>query len=60
MAGLLWAVVILLLALWVLTELIFGIAGALFHLLLVAAVVVIVYNVIKAGAAAQVCVLSSV
>jgi len=31
--------------------LIFGIAGALFHLLLVVAVVVIVYNVIKAGAA---------
>ncbi len=30
---------------------IFGIAGALFHLLLVVAVVVIVYNVIKAGAA---------
>jgi len=31
--------------------LIFGIAGALFHLLLVVAVVVIVYNMIKAGAA---------
>ncbi len=30
---------------------IFGIAGALFHLLLVVAVVVIVYNMIKAGAA---------
>ncbi len=54
MAGLLWAVVILLLALWVLTELIFGIAGTLFHLLLVAAVVVIVYNVIKAGAARRI------
>ncbi|MBA2510440.1 MAG: lmo0937 family membrane protein [Actinomycetota bacterium] len=54
MAGLLWAVVILLLALWVLMKLIFGIAGALFHLLLVAAVVVIVYNVIKAGAARRI------
>jgi Flp pilus assembly protein TadB len=51
MAGILWAVVILLLALWVLAKLVFGIAGALFHLLLVAAVVVVVYNVIKAGAA---------
>ena len=51
MVGLLWAIVIVLLALWVLMKLIFGIAGALFHLLLVVAVVVIVYNMIKAGAA---------
>lgn len=40
----------MLLALWVLAKLVFGIAGALFHLLLVAAVVVVVYNVIRAGA----------
>ncbi len=51
MAGVLWGIVILLVVLWVLVKLVFGIAGALFHLLLVAAVVVIVYNLIKAGAA---------
>lgn len=51
MASVLWGIVILLVVLWVLVKLVFGIAGALFHLLLVAAVVVIVYNLIKAGAA---------
>ncbi len=50
MAGLLWGIVILLVVLWVVVKLVLGIAGALFHLLLVAAVVVIVYQVIKAGA----------
>lgn len=51
LAGLLWGAVILLVVLWVLVKVIFGIAGALFHLLLVVAVVVVVYNLIKAGAA---------
>ena len=51
MAGILWAVVILLLALWVLAKIVFGVAGAVFHLLLVAAVGGSVYNVVKAGAA---------
>lgn len=51
MAGILWAVVVLLLALWVLAKLVFGIAGALFQLLLLAAVVVVVYDVIRARAA---------
>lgn len=50
MAGLLWGIVILLVVLWVLVKIVFGIAGALFHLLLVAAVVVVVYQLIKAGA----------
>ncbi len=50
MARLLWSLVILLAVLWVVFKLIVGIAGALFHLWLVAAVVVIVYQVIKAGA----------
>lgn len=50
MAGLLWGLVLLLLVLWVVFRLVLGIAGALFHLLLVAAVVVVVYQVIKAGA----------
>jgi fatty acid desaturase len=50
LAGLLWGLVILLIALWVVLKLVLGIAGALFHLLLVAAVVVVVYNAIKARA----------
>jgi hypothetical protein len=50
MAGIPWGVVILLVVLWVLVKLIFGIAGALFHLLIVVAVVVLVYNLIRAGA----------
>jgi len=50
LAGLLWGLVILLVVLWVVFKLVLGIAGALFHLLLVAAVVVVVYQVVKAGA----------
>ncbi len=50
MAGVLWGIVILLLVLWVLVKIVFGIAGALFHLLLAAAVIVAVYQIIKAGA----------
>ena len=50
MAGLLWSLVILLVVLWVVFKLVLGIAGTLFHLLLIVAVVVVVYNVIKAGA----------
>lgn len=49
MAGVLWGIVILLVVLWVVVKLVLGIAGALFHLLLVA-VVVGVYALIKAGA----------
>jgi len=50
MAGVLWGIVILLVVLWVLVKLVFGIAGALFHLLLVVAVLVGLYALIKAGA----------
>ncbi len=50
MSGLLWGLVIVLVVLWVVFKLVLGIAGALFHLLLVAAVVVVVYQVIKVGA----------
>ena len=50
MAGLLWGIVILLLVLWVVLKLVLGIAGALFHLLLIAAVVLAAYWLIKAGA----------
>ena len=50
LALLLWSLVILLVVSWVVFKLVIGIAGALLHLLLAAAVVVIVYQVIKAGA----------
>lgn len=50
MAGLLWGLALLLVVLWVVFKLVLGIAGALLHLLIVAAVVVVVYQVIKAGA----------
>lgn len=49
LAGLSWGLVVLLVVSWVVFNLALGIAGALFHLLLVAAIVVVVYNVIKAG-----------
>ncbi len=54
MAGVLWGIVILLVVLWVVVKLVLGIAGALFHLLLVAAVAVALYWLIKAGASRRV------
>ena len=44
MIGLLWGLVVVLVVLWVLVKLVLGIAGALFHLLLVAAVLMLVYD----------------
>lgn len=52
--GALWGIAIALLVLWVVAKLVLGIAGALFHLLLVGAVVVIGYQLIKAGAGRRV------
>jgi hypothetical protein len=49
--GLLWGLIILLVVVWVLGKLVFGIVSGLIHLLLVIAVVVIIYKLIKAGAA---------
>jgi hypothetical protein len=49
--GLLWGFVILLVVVWVLGKLVFGIVSGLIHLLLVIAVVVLIYKLIKAGAA---------
>lgn len=54
MGGVLWGIVILLVVLWVVVKLVLGIAGALFHLLLLIAVVVGVYALIKAGASRRV------
>ena len=53
MKGLLWGLVVVLVVIWVLVKVVFGIAGALFHLLLVAAVLVLVYNVIRVGASCR-------
>ena len=52
MAGLLWGLMILLVVLWVAFKLGLGIAGVTLRPPLVAAVVVVVYNVIGAGAMA--------
>ena len=48
------SIVVVLVVLWVLVKLIFGIVGAVFHLLLVAAVVVGLYALIKAGASRRI------
>ena len=50
MGGFLWGLAVALVMAWVLVKLVFGIAGALFHLLLVAAVVVLVYSLTRPGA----------
>ncbi len=50
MGGILWGIILLLVVVWLLVKIVFGIAGALFHLLLVAAVVLALYHLIKAGA----------
>lgn len=47
-------IVVVLVVLWVLVKLVFGIVGAVFHLLLVAAVVVGLYALIKAGASRRI------
>ena len=44
------SIVVVLVVLWVVVKLIFGIVGAVFHLLLVAAVGVGLYALVKAGA----------
>lgn len=46
--------VVVLVVLWVLVKLVFGIVGAVFHLLLVAAVAVGLYVLIKAGASRRI------
>jgi hypothetical protein len=48
------SIVVVLVVLWVLVKLVFGIVGAVFHLLLAAAVVVGLYALIKAGASRRI------
>ena len=42
----LWTIAIILLVLWLLGKLVFGVAGGLIHLLLVIAVIVVLFRVI--------------
>jgi len=44
LAGILWAIVIVLVVLWLLRWLAFHIGGGLIHILLVIAVIVLLYN----------------
>ena len=50
MGGFLWGLVIALVVIWVGVKLVLGIAGAALHLLLVVAVLLVLYNLIRAGA----------
>jgi Flp pilus assembly protein TadB len=54
MAGILVGVAALLVILWVLGKIVFGIAGALIHLLLVIAVIALIVGVIRAAAGRRV------
>lgn len=49
LAGLLWAVVVVLIVLWLLGWLVVHISSGLIHLLLVVAVLVLLYNLFVAG-----------
>ena len=54
MAGILVGVAALLVILWVLGKIVFGIAGALIHLLVVIAVIALIVGVIRAAAGRRV------
>ena len=54
MAGILVGVAALLIILWVLGKIVFGIASALIHLLLVIAVIALIVGVIRAAAGRRV------
>ncbi len=49
LAGILWAVVVVLVVIWLLSFLAFHVAGAAIHLLLVLAVIVLIYNLFMAS-----------
>ncbi|MDP9439616.1 MAG: hypothetical protein M3P49_12900 [Actinomycetota bacterium] len=51
MISVLLGIAVVLLVLWVVVRLVFGVVGAVFHLLLVAAVLVGLYAIIRAGVA---------
>ncbi len=46
MAGILWAIAVILLIAWVLSFIVFHVASGLIHILIVVAVIVIIYNLV--------------
>jgi Family of unknown function (DUF5670) len=46
MGGILWAIIVILLVLWVIGFLVVHIGGGLIHLLLVIAAIVLIYNLV--------------
>ena len=48
MIGLLWSIAVVLFILWLLGFLVFHVGGAIIHILLVIAVIVLLYNLIRA------------
>jgi Flp pilus assembly protein TadB len=49
MAGILWAVVAILVVLWLIGFVVLHVSGALIHLLLIIAVIVLLYNLFVGG-----------
>ncbi|HLG76867.1 MAG TPA: lmo0937 family membrane protein [Ktedonobacteraceae bacterium] len=49
MLGALWGVVVFLVALWLVLWLVVHVGGALIHLLLVLAIIILIYNLIAGG-----------
>ncbi len=49
MAGLLWTIVVVLVVLWLLGFIVMHVSSGLIHLLLIAAVIVLLYNLFMAG-----------
>lgn len=46
MAGLIWAIIVVLFVLWLLGFAVFHVAGGLIHLLIVIAVILLIYNLV--------------
>ena len=46
MAGLIWAIIVVLFILWILGFAVFHVAGGLIHLLIIIAVILLIYNLV--------------
>ena len=46
MAGLIWAIIVVLFVLWILGFAVFHVAGGLIHLLIIIAVILLIYNLV--------------
>ena len=49
LGGLLWAVVVILVVLWLLGWLAFHVGGGLIHILIVVAIIVVLFNLFRGG-----------